>query len=152
MNYFIFVTQNSFNEYGRSIFAHQMLKLRLKENKWPIYTTTRHRNSLLQGDAIFFYVGGNGPNRGHILASAEIKIVRTPTNTEKNKDFNLMDTFLVCEFNKIKFIEQIELKSCLIKSGMIKEENKKWGTYLMGGIKKIDEIFVKKYLVQGANG
>jgi hypothetical protein len=134
---FILVTKDSFDENSKPIIALNLIKLRLKHNKWPIYIKTRCRNQFKENDDILFYVGGRNLEGGNIIAQGKIKSISKKANYEIFDDeppvFYLEFKDVTFFINPINFTEKVKHLSFFPKN------EKKWGVVLMGGCRKISK-------------
>lgn len=136
---FLAITQDGFDEEGRKLAAHDIIWSRLNEKLWPIYERTKNKKTILTGDLLFFYAGGKGPLGGHVVAMAKLHSIIAPSRRlQKNLHATGVIDSLI-KLDEIKRIQPLRLKPILIREGVIKEENKKWGAFLMGGFTKIPQ-------------
>lgn len=134
---FILVTKDSFDENSRPITAFNLIKLRLKHNKWPIYPQTRCRSQFKAGNEVLFYVGGFNQECGNIVAGAKI---RSTSKRASDDVFDEEPPLFYLEFQDVNFLSiPINFKEKVKLLSFYPKNEKKWGVVLMGGCRKISE-------------
>lgn len=134
---FLANTQDGFDEHGGKLFSHEIVRSRLNEKLWPVYERTKNKYALSQGDVLYFYAGGQGPLGGRVMARAKLHSIIAPMRRIPQRLYatGVVDSML--RLGEIELIDPTLLKPILIQQGVIKEENKKWGAFLMGGFSRI---------------
>lgn len=136
---FIAVALDGQDADGEHLSARDVISVRLSKNTWPVYSRSKNKRNLSVGSNLMFYVGGAGPDAGHIVASARVSDIKTPN---RRSDADLLAANVVnfiLKLDCVKYFAPIRLKPILIENKIIKAENSKWGAYLMGGFVKIDD-------------
>ena len=145
-NYFLAVTLDGYTDDGLRVSAFDVVKKRLKSSTWPLYLNTKNRKVISEGDVIFFYIGGQGPCGGHTVATADV-VRRTDAGRRVLRDeYAVSPVSAIIELGNIRFTEPQTLKPVLIECGIIRQENKKWGAFLMGGLCRVPEIVADKLI------
>ena len=146
-NHYLLITNDGYDFNGSTEPAFNILQRRIEEKAFPIYRTTRHKKDLKIGDTVFLYVAGHRINAGKVLYQAKISDCRKPKDTESYDVSELGDIEFLCCLDNIIKLNPIVLKDVLIKEKLIDANNKKWGAYLMGGVKSLPINLFSKYIV-----
>jgi hypothetical protein len=134
---YLAITQDGFDDDGRKLSSHEIIRARLNEQLWPVYERTKNKYTISAGDTLFFYAGGKGPFGGHVIALATLGSIIIPTRRVPVHLFTSGPVDSILKLENIQELQPTRLKPFLISEGVIKEENKKWGAFLMGGFSKI---------------
>lgn len=134
---FLANTQDGFGEDGGRLFSHEVIHSRLSQGLWPVYERTKNKFALVQGDALYFYAGGQGPFGGQVIARATLLDKIAPMRRIPSSLYATGVIDCLLRLGEIELIGPTLLKPLLIQEGVIREENKKWGAFLMGGFSKI---------------
>ncbi|WP_298910086.1 hypothetical protein [uncultured Aliiroseovarius sp.] len=145
-NFFIAVTQDGYSDAGHKTTAFEIVRSRLGQGLWPVYKHTNNRHAIAQGGLLFFYVGGQGVNGGSVVAKANIDGYVTPRRRLPRELYSASEVEGLVKFRNIVEFSPVPLKPLLIKQGVIREENKKWGAFLMGGFKRIPKAVSEELL------
>ena len=131
MQYFILLTSDN-NKY-----ANEILEQRLKSKVWEIYDKTNLRDQLKEKSKVIFYLAGSGPNSQHFVGEAIIdKIIYA--NSSYSEEANTM-IHSTLQFDKITNYEKpVSIKKLLKKLTFITNPAK-YGTALVGGVRRISE-------------
>lgn len=131
MQYFILLTSDN-NKY-----ANEILEQRLKSKVWEIYDKTNLRDQLKEKSKVIFYLAGTGPNSQHFVGEAIIdKIIYA--NSSYSEEANTM-IHSTLQFDKITNYEKpVSIKKLLKKLTFI-TNSAKYGTALVGGVRRISE-------------
>lgn len=143
-SHFLAITQDSYAGSGHRVSAADIIKSRLSAGAWPLYANTKNRRAISEGDVLFFYVGGQGTHGGHTVARADVAKVVNAGRRILRDEYATSPVSAVVELDNIKFIPPVALKAVLIDCGVIQQENKKWGAFLMGGLSRVSEIVAMK--------
>lgn len=145
-NYFLAIAQDSFAESGHRVPAFNVIKSRLGTSTWPLYANTKNRLHISEGDVLLFYVGGQSLHGGHIAATADVVGRKDAGRRALRDKYALSPISVAIELDNINFIEPVALKPVLIDCGIIQQENKKWGAFLMGGLCRVSEVVANKLM------
>lgn len=143
-NHFVAVTQDGYSADGHLVPAVDVIKARLETETWPLYANTKNRKVISKGDCVVFYVGGMGPNGGHTVAVAEVVSRDDAGRRTLREEYATSPLSSILRLKRVKFFSAIPLKPVLIQCGIIREENKKWGAFLMGGLCRVPETVANK--------
>lgn len=113
MNYFLFVINNTEEEFEK----------RIKSKQWPFYETTKNIRNLNTGDKIVFYQAGS--DKHQFAGDAKIGFVK---NTSEERKITLHDIS--------KWKKPVDIKKIYDNLEIIKKKEC-FGVYLVGGIKKL---------------
>ncbi|WP_157057511.1 hypothetical protein [Loktanella sp. 3ANDIMAR09] len=143
-NYFLAVALDGYSNDGLRVSAFDVVKQRLENSSWPLYMNTKNRKVISRGDVIFFYIGGQGPCGGHTVGTADV-VGRTDAGRRVLRDeYAVSPVSAIIELGNIRLTEPRKLKPVLIECGIIQQENRKWGAFLMGGLCRVPEIVADK--------
>lgn len=141
-NHYILVAADAYRESGSVIGGYDTASRRLAKRRWPIYETTRHRKDLKPADRVVIYIAGSRWAKQSFIASAYISTIETTGRLiEEGIEGSLGQSiwsFLVLD-NIHKFEAPIKIKDIATHLDFFPVDNKKWGTILMGGARKISE-------------
>jgi predicted RNA-binding protein len=138
-SHFLAITQDSYAESGDHVSAANIIKSRLSAGTWPLYANTKNRLAISEGDVLFFYVAGQGTHGGHTVARADVAKVVNAGRRVLRDEYATSPVSAVVELDNIKFVRPVALKAVLINCGVIQQENRKWGAFLMGGLSRVSE-------------
>ncbi len=143
-NYFLAVTLDGYSENGLRVSALDVIKRRLDTGKWPLYANTKNRKVISEGDRLLFYVGGQGQCGGHTVATAKVGKITDAGRRVLRDEYAVSPVSSLISLDGINFIEPKILKPVLVECGIIQQENKKWGAFLMGGLCRVPEVVSNK--------
>jgi hypothetical protein len=145
--HYLFITQDGEYENGKRSSALSVVKDRLAKKTWPVFESTRFKTIVKKGDIIFFYIAGIKEKKGLVVYSAEIECVEKPTKDTIIDPHSFNNCFAIIKLKNISPTKEIVLKNCLIEGNLIDPNNKKWGAFLMGGVRKVTQEFASTYLL-----
>ncbi len=106
----------------------QELAKRLKEEKWPIFQRTRHRQDLKKGDQVIVYHGGYHGSKSFV-GTFRISSSPSPSGSEK---YSL-------GFSEVKLWKTpVGIYDILGNLGFVVRKDN-WGIYFQGGVSRIPE-------------
>lgn len=148
MSFYILTVGDSF-ENDTKIDSLTEFNKRLKNNFWYLYNRTSFANEININDKVIFYV--SGAQNKKIFGSAEIKLKQLVTK-KLFDTYTYNDPKYCLSFKKIeRFNEPVLMKDKIFNTDFFlnskKKNKKKWGVFLMGGVRKIsknDFIYLKK--------
>lgn len=145
-HHYLMICGNGYNELGEPVEPYDVLKHRLHNSYWPIYSNTRNRKTIKESDQLAFYVSGNKEFGGMVVAVArakEILIDQKRLISYKNieNEVSMGENFY--SIVKLDGID-LALRKTIIKQSLKhlsfgKENMKKWGALLQGGCRKLTE-------------
>jgi hypothetical protein len=139
--YFILVAADSYGENGDPVSAYDAAFSRLKAGRWPIYERTRHRKDFKSGDRIVVYIAGDKKAKQSFIASGQILMIeevnRMRSRLVDSSSGHAIKSYIV--LNELKFLNPVSIHSKKENLEFFPVDNKKWGTILMGGVRKISE-------------
>jgi hypothetical protein len=120
--------------------AFDIYKIRKEELKWPLYTTTRHSDSIKKDDKLLIYLAGNNIYSKHFIAYAEVSKIELIINKEY-VDVDLNNAFIK-SYLILKNIHKLN-KPFNVKENLNNLEfityKKSYGLYFQGGLRNIDK-------------
>jgi predicted RNA-binding protein len=140
--YYVFTVTG--NAEGQRVAAADLLKDRLNKGMWPLNRLTPHQARLREGDLVLFYVaGGREPEQGSIVALGEVSGSRVASSRLDNQypawigipgpvlyDVPVRQSEW---FQKPVAIRELTRQLTFIRN------QKAWGTYFQGGVRRIPE-------------
>ena len=140
MNYYILIVGDSFDGHKR-IDPYEELKKRLDSNFWYLYKNTKHADKIKTNDKVLFYASGIGNQKifgkASILKKERVTKVKHNTYTSNTPIFCLKFD-KINNFSNPKKMSELILKTSFFKESP-KQNLKKWGVFLMGGVRKITQ-------------
>ncbi|MEH6697273.1 MAG: hypothetical protein V7672_01100 [Brevundimonas sp.] len=136
--HYVFVASDTYEDNGRRVPAHETVERRLKELRWPIYSSTRHKTHLRPGDHVAVYLAGMGANRQCFVAKAVIKNITSATRAQKYSELIGAEVELIVELEQVSAIEPAKpILSISKELSFFPIGNPRWGPILMGGCRRI---------------
>ena len=120
--------------------AFDIYKRRIKELKWPLYTTTRHSDEIKNNDKLLIYLAGNQKYCRHFISYVEVAKVESVENLkfiDIDSNIGLIKKYLILKNNR-EFVQPFNVKENLDTLNFIIHK-KYYGLFFQGGIRKIDE-------------
>jgi predicted RNA-binding protein len=133
-NYYILGTSDSQKED-----AIDILNVRIKEKKYPLYEKTPKLNEIKEKDEVVFYIAGKATKAQNFIGQAIIDTIQIPEelSVDPDKKKYVVKKYLILENIRI-FKAPIHIKSIINQLDFIKNKSN-YGVYLMGGVSKITE-------------
>ena len=136
-NYFLFITNDSFDPDGSKIHAGLVLQKRLEQNIWEIYSNTANKKILKPGDLVLFYLAGSSKLAKHIVAEAKIAKVFDPPSKASQDTYGPTPERCV-QFEEIKEYEKkVALIDKFDELSFIPKNRSKWGSAVQSGCRRI---------------
>ncbi len=121
--------------------AFNVAKARLSKKLWPIFSGTRNRKSIQEGDICFIYLAGKGDYSQHIFAKASvIEKLDWSRSKESIDDQDLLTDFpnMALRFENVEMIEPVPIRNLLSKLSFIPASTQ-WGSVFQGGCRKLNQ-------------
>lgn len=140
---FLFVTTDAETVDGAAAPAVSIVNFRLQAGAWPLYANTPHQKNLKKGDRILLYCGGRFPDRGRILAAAEVRSlesVRNPMGVEETRRFLTGMPSTMVFIDKIqRFEAPVAIRDVLTQLECCPKNLAKWGVILHAGVRQLSD-------------
>ena len=136
--YYILIIGESFDDHKR-IDPYDELKKRLDKNFWYLYKKTKHAEKMKSKDLVLFYVSGINNQKifGKAIINKKEKVTKLKHNTyASNTPIYCLNFNQITYFSEPKKMSEVILNTSFFKDSP-KKNIKKWGVFLMGGVKKI---------------
>lgn len=142
---FILVSSDGFTDSGAETSAYNICLARIRKGRWPIYSSTPHNKNLKKNDGFLIYVAGKKVNKQNFILSFKAKEIITKKNEIMNVDHKILkltnpypDKEIAFEPGEIN--KMIPIHSYLdILDHTKNRHSEKWGSLMMGGVKKISD-------------
>ncbi len=145
MNTYLLNVTDTENLNGGRYPAYEVLKYRLGHSVWGLNKNTRFNSSISAGDRLLFYVAGNLVGHGCIVAQAYVKGIIPFEETfvkdyyDESKHYSDTPSKLL-KLEKVKYFDKpFNMRDNLAKLSFFKGNWEKWGCYMQGGVKRLNE-------------
>ena len=141
--YYILISNDSFTLSGTTKPAIEIIRDRLKHGRWPLYKSTGHLKKINIGDKCLLYVAGRQMYKQSFVTFFKIQNIENKKLLDvDNIKINISNPKPVIEliFKRINNIKYVPIKDFLdILDYTKKRKSNKWGSLMMGGVKKISK-------------
>lgn len=137
--HFIFIKGDAYLKNGSLISAFEATKLLLNSRIWPLYSSTSNRKSIKQGDLLLFYISGKHENSQRVIAKSCIKAIEPWTKKHDTQCPIYPElAFSAVILGNVKYFSTpVTIKDHIDHLSFFPENRIKWGTALMGGVRRI---------------
>lgn len=139
-NNFILAVSDAEHYSGCKVPAFDVAKERINQRRWPIYSNTRNRKILTEGDLCLIYIGGEKELSGYFYAEFTIGKIENGRRVAlvDNEDILTDAPDRVIQIKDFKvYDEPLRAKSTLQKMSFFPKNESRWGVILMGGCRRL---------------
>lgn len=139
-SFFILIAADTPNSRGRIIPANDVVEERLCRGLWPLYSGTRNRKAIREGDVVLMYVAGKRHNAQSIVAEAVVSS-NTPVGRRRpavDPEEVLSDApEYVLKLSRIQAIGPVGIRPVLNRLSFKSSQSRNWGLLFAGGCRRI---------------
>lgn len=140
-NYYALITSDS-----AQVKAYEIFQNRIKENRFPLYLKTPYLNNIKKNDEVLFYLAGKNIHSQSFVAKSIIKEVEILKDlfVDADNTKRIVNKYLLFE-DIIVFKKPKPIKPIIELLDFIRIK-KNFGTYLVGGVVKLNDKDFNKIL------
>jgi hypothetical protein len=141
VKHYIFVAIDAEDFSGASVAANDIAMGRIEKGLWPLFARTRCRRLIKAGDKVLIYIGGRKKNATKIIASCDVTAIKGAGRRSKTIDpvdvLTDAPASIVQLGNTKLFKQPTDFRMVLDKLEICPMNKTKWGSILIGGVRKI---------------
>lgn len=142
-NNYILVAMDTERISGARAQSSEIADFRLDKGQWPLYSGSRNRKMMTEGDRLLVYCGGSRVGARTLIGSAVIngmREVRRPNSEAETQRFLTNSPSLMIEMREIiRFKHPVSIRPILEQLDFCPKNLAKWGVVFLGGVRRISD-------------